>query len=440
MNRETSTLQQLKAVRGMPDVLPAQSALWQYIENEVSTLLHAYGYHEIRLPLLEPTELFSRSIGEVTDIVEKEMYTFADRNGDSLTLRPEGTAGCVRAVLQNGLLQSLPLRLWYAGPMFRHERPQMGRQRQFHQIGDETFGLPGPDIEAEHLLLLARLWQRLGVAGLVRLEINSLGSPGARAAYRDALVAYLDAHVDALDEDSRRRLRSNPLRILDSKDPGTRSVLEGAPVLSSYLDEESRTHMSALCGMLDAGGVVYRVNPALVRGLDYYGKTVYEWVTDSLGAQGTVCAGGRYDGLVSQLGGPAMPGVGFAMGMERLVLLLGAAGVTAADSARPHVFWVVANDAARRFAFVAAEALRDRLPWLRMQMPCGEGSLRSQMKRADRSAATLARIGGEDELAAGEVTVRGLRAGGVAQTGIDAARLAGFLLEQLDAPGMDMAY
>ncbi len=424
----------------MPDILPAQSTLWQHIESEVAALLHAFAYHEIRLPLLEPTELFSRSIGEVTDIVEKEMYTFADRNGDSLTLRPEGTASCVRAVLQNGLLQTLPLRLWYAGPMFRHERPQMGRQRQFHQIGVETFGLSGPDIEAEHLLLLNRLWQRLGVAHLVRLEINSLGSTLARAAYREALLAYLGAHIDALDEDSRRRLGTNPLRILDSKDPGTRAVLAGAPSLAAYLDDESRAHMEGLRGLLDAAGVAYRINPALVRGLDYYGKTVYEWVTDSLGAQGTVCAGGRYDALVAQLGGSPTPGVGFAMGVERLVLLLAAAGVTLPDRARPHVCWVVADDATRRFAFVVAEGLRDRLPWLRMQMPCGEGSLRSQMKKADRSGAELALIVGGDELAAAQVSVRALREGGVPQSGVEVAHLATFLAAQLNAPGVDAGH
>ncbi len=423
----------------MPDILPTQTAVWQRIEREVGALLHAHAYREIRLPLLEPTELFCRSIGEVTDIVEKEMYTFADRNGDSLTLRPEGTAGCVRAVLQNGLLQSLPLRLWYAGPMFRHERPQMGRQRQFHQIGVEAFGVAGPDIEAEHLLLLARLWRRLGVAPLVRLEINSLGSAAARAAYREALVAYLGAHLDALDEDSRRRLGTNPLRILDSKDPGTREVLAGAPSLDTWLDEESRAHMDGLRALLDAAGVVYRVNPALVRGLDYYGKTVYEWVTDSLGAQGTVCAGGRYDALVTQLGGPPTTGAGFAMGVERLVLLLGAAGVGADDAAEPHVFWVVGDAAAQRFAFVVAEALRDRLPWLRMQMHCGEGSMRSQMKKADRSGATLALIVGADELAADEISVRGLRAGGLPQSRVPSAGLADVLARQLGTPASDAA-
>lgn len=437
--RENRALQQLKAVRGMPDILPARTVLWQHIETEVATLLQAYAYREIRLPLLEPTELFRRSIGEVTDIVEKEMYTFADRNGDSLTLRPEGTAGCVRAVLQNGLLQSLPLRLWYAGPMFRHERPQMGRQRQFHQIGVEVFGLAGPDIEAEQLLLLARLWQRLGVADRVRLEINSLGSTAARQAFRDALVAYLGTRREALDEDSRRRLGSNPLRILDSKDADTRRVLEEAPVLADYLDGESREHMAGLCGLLDAAGVGYRVNPTLVRGLDYYGKTVYEWVTDSLGAQGTVCAGGRYDGLVAQLGGPPTPGVGFAMGVERLALLLETAGVQAHDQARPHAYWVVADGAARRFAFVVAERLRDRLPWLRMQLPCGEGSMRSQMKKADRSGAMLAMIVGEEELASGKVSVRSLRLDGGVQSGVEVAQLADFVTDHLQATDMNRA-
>ncbi len=433
MISETSALQQLRAIRGMPDILPSQTPLWQHIEHEVTSLLHAYAYREIRFPLLEPTELFQRSIGEVTDIVEKEMYTFTDRNGDSLTLRPEGTAGCVRAVLQNGLLHTLPQRLWYAGPMFRHERPQMGRQRQFHQIGVESFGLPGPDIEAEHLLLLARLWRRLGIERLVTLEINSLGSAGARAQYREALVGYLAAHRDALDEDSRRRLDTNPLRILDTKDPGTRALLAGAPQLGDYLDAESRAHMQGLRELLDAAGIAYRVNPALVRGLDYYGKTVYEWVTDSLGAQGTVCAGGRYDGLVEQLGGAPTPGVGFAMGLERLVLLLEVAGSQPGDRAQPHAYWVLGDAAAQRFAFVLAERLRDRLPWLRLQMHCGEGRMKSQMKKADRSGAGLVLIVGEEELAAGEVSVRGLREGGPEQRRVGADALADYLAEQIAA-------
>jgi histidyl-tRNA synthetase len=392
----------------MPDILPAQTPLWQRVEREISALCEAYGYAEIRLPLVEPTELFARSIGEVTDIVEKEMYSFADRNGDGITLRPEGTASCVRAVLQHGLLHSLPQRLWYMGPMFRYERPQKGRQRQFHQFGIETFGLPGPDIEAEHLLFCARLWRRLGIDGHVRLELNSLGSPAARLRYREALVGYLGAHEAGLDEDSRRRLGSNPLRILDSKHPDTRALLQAAPRLEDFLDDDSRAHMDGLRGLLEATGISHTINPALVRGLDYYGRTVYEWVTESLGAQGTVCGGGRYDGLVPQLGGPAVPGVGFAMGLERLVLLVQAVGDAGAAQAL-HVYWVVADADAQRCAMAAAEQLRDGLPWLRLQVHCGGGSLKSQFKKADRSGAALVLITGADELAAGEVSVRELR-------------------------------
>jgi histidyl-tRNA synthetase len=414
----------------MPDILPAQIPAWQHLEACIAGILGAYAYREIRLPLLEPTELFKRSIGEVTDIVEKEMYTFADRNGDSLTLRPEGTAGCVRAVLQNGLLQTLPQRLWYMGPMFRHERPQMGRQRQFHQVGAEAFGLPGADIEAEQLLLVARLWRALGVDHLVRLEINSLGSSAARHSFRAALVEYLSAREQELDEDSRRRLGSNPLRILDSKHPATRELLASAPSLADYLDQESRDHFAWLRELLDAAGLPYTVNPALVRGLDYYGKTVYEWVTDSLGAQGTVCAGGRYDGLVEQLGGSATSGVGFAMGLERLVLLLEAAGRSSTDHAIPHAYWVVADAPAQRLAMVLGEQLRDRLPWLRMQLHCGGGSIKSQMKKADRSGAVCALIIGEDELASSQVSVRALRGADTQQSRVACEALADFL-EQL---------
>jgi histidyl-tRNA synthetase len=415
----------------MPDILPEHTPAWQRLEREVAEVLASYAYREIRLPIVEPTELFARSIGEVTDIVEKEMYTFTDRNGDSLTLRPEGTASCVRAVLQHGLLQQLPLRLWYAGPMFRHERPQMGRQRQFHQVGVETFGLDGPDIEAEHLLLTARLWRRLGIDAHVRLEINSLGSSEARGRYRAALVDYLSARVDALDEDSRRRLGTNPLRILDSKDPGTRQLLLEAPALADFLDAESAAHFEGLRALLDGAGLAYRLNSALVRGLDYYGRTVYEWVTDSLGAQGTVCAGGRYDGLVSELGGPATPGVGFAMGIERLVLLMQAAAASAVDGPVPHAYWVLAGEGATDRALATGEALRDALPWLRLQLHCGGGSLKSQMKKADRSGAVLALILADDELAAGEVSVRELRMEGASQQRVALGGLAEFLRGRL---------
>ena len=427
MSSSPDTRPELRAIRGMPDILPAQTPAWQHLERCVSELLGSYAYHEIRLPLLEPTELFARSIGEVTDIVEKEMYSFADRNGDSMTLRPEGTASCVRAVLQHGLLQQVPQRLWYMGPMFRYERPQMGRQRQFHQVGVETFGLEGPDIEAEHLLMTARLWRRLGVADRVRLEINSLGSTASRAAYRSALVAYLTARETELDDDSRRRLASNPLRILDSKNPGTQALLREAPRLTDHLDAESEAHFAGLRALLDATGLAYTINPALVRGLDYYGRTVYEWVTESLGAQGTVCAGGRYDGLVSELGGPATPGVGFAMGIERLLLLMQAAGASTGPDSRPHAYWVVADPAAPGLALVLGEQLRDALPGLRLQLNCGGGSIKSQMKRADRSGAALALILGSDELAAGEVSVRELRLEGATQQRVGVSAMLAFM-------------
>lgn len=428
-------MQQLRAIRGMPDILPDQTPLWRHLERCIQELLAAYAYREIRLPVLEPTELFQRSIGEVTDIVEKEMYSFVDRNGDSLTLRPEGTAGCVRAVLQHGLLNTLPQRLWYIGPMFRHERPQLGRQRQFCQFGVEAFGLPGADIEAEQLLMLARLWRRLGVDHLLRLEINSLGSAPSRERYREALVAYLLEHRDALDEDSQRRIGSNPLRILDSKHPDTREVLNGAPSLADHLDEESLEHFATLRTLLDATGVSYTINPALVRGLDYYSKTVYEWVTESLGAQGTVCGGGRYDALLGQLGGPASYGVGFAMGIERLVLLLAAAGRAEGVDESPHIYWVLADQDAHRFALVLAERLRDQLPSLRMQLHCGGGSLKSQMKKADRSGARLALIVGATELAAEQVSVRDLRQAGAEQCSVGAQQLVAYLDQAIVAGG-----
>jgi histidyl-tRNA synthetase len=321
-----------RAVRGMSDILPEQTPYWQFLEETATAVLCSYGYSEVRLPLVEKTALFTRSIGEVTDIVEKEMYTFNDRNDESLALRPEGTAGCVRAAIQNGLL-NVPRRLWYTGPMFRYERPQKGRQRQFHQIGVESFGIAGPEMDAELILICARLWRQLGLSGSVELQLNSIGSAAARQAYRDALVEYLRARFEQLDEDSQRRLDTNPLRILDSKNAQTQLLLNDAPSLEDYLDEESTADFTRLCELLRAAGVSFSINRRLVRGLDYYNKTVFEWVTSELGAQGTVCGGGRYDGLVAQLGGKSIPAAGFAMGMERLVLLLEAQGIVEGSAA-----------------------------------------------------------------------------------------------------------
>ncbi len=398
---------QLQAIRGMNDILPAESALWQGLESTVREVLAAYGYHEIRLPLLEKTELFARSIGEVTDIVEKEMYTFADRNGESLTLRPEGTAGCVRACIEHGLLHNQTQRLWYAGPMFRYEKPQKGRYRQFHQVGAEAYGMNGPDIDAELICLSARLWQRLGLRE-VTLQLNSLGSSAARASYRERLVAYLNLRHDELDEDSRRRLHTNPLRILDSKNPALRAVIAEAPSLLDHLDPESHAHFEELKTLLDGAGIAYEINPRLVRGLDYYCKTVFEWVTDTLGAQGTICAGGRYDGLIEELGGQAVPGVGFAMGLERLVAMLAAAGYAGTDPT-PQAYLIAVGDAAQRCGLALAERLRDQLPALRLRMHCGGGGFKAQFRRADHSGAQFALILGEDEAKTGTVSVKPLR-------------------------------
>ena len=398
----------IQAIRGMNDILPDETPEWRHLEEVVRQLLDAYGYREIRMPIVEKTELFKRSIGEVTDIVEKEMYTFEDRNGDLLTLRPEGTAGCVRAGIENGLLHNQMQRLWYRGPMFRHERPQKGRYRQFHQIGVEVFGLEGPDIDAEHILMTARLWRMLGLADSVELQLNSLGSIASRSAYRATLMEYLWHHVDELDEDSRRRLESNPLRILDSKNPEMRGLIEAAPKLIEHLDEESKVHFDTLCAILDSAGVNYTINPCLVRGLDYYGKTVFEWVTDKLGAQGTVCAGGRFDGLVEQLGGKPTPAVGFAMGVERLVSLLEAEQVPQ-EQYRPHAYLVLVGDAAQQQGLVLAERLRDALPLLRLETHCGGGSFKSQFKKADKSGARLALILGEEEVGNATVGIKFLR-------------------------------
>ena len=400
----------IQAIRGMNDILPGETPEWRHLEAVVRQLLDAYGYREIRMPIVEKTELFKRSIGEVTDIVEKEMYTFEDRNGDMLTLRPEGTAGCVRAGIENGLLHNQVQRLWYRGPMFRHERPQKGRYRQFHQIGVEVFGLNGPDIDAEHILMTARLWKMLGLGDSVQLQINSLGSLESRTAYRAILVDYLWEHVNELDEDSRRRLESNPLRVLDSKNPAMRDLIQAAPKLTEHLDEESQGHFDTLRRILDGAGLEYTINPCLVRGLDYYGKTVFEWVTDKLGAQGTVCAGGRFDGLVEQLGGKPTPAVGFAMGVERLVSLLEAEQVPQ-EQYCPHAYLVLVGDAAQQQGLLLAERLRDALPLLRLETHCGGGSFKSQFKKADKSGARLALILGEEEVSNAAIGIKFLRKG-----------------------------
>lgn len=420
-----------QAVRGMNDILPAEAVLWQSLETSVREVLAAYGYQEIRLPIVEKTELFARSIGEATDIVEKEMYTFADRNGESLTLRPEGTAGCARACIEHGLLHNQTQRLWYSGPMFRYEKPQKGRYRQFHQVGAEAYGMIGPDIDAELICLSARLWRRLGLRD-VTLQLNSLGSSVARAAYRDRLVSYFESRHAELDEDSRRRLATNPLRILDSKNPAMRAVLADAPVLLDHLDAESRAHFEELQALLDAAGVVYEINPHLVRGLDYYCRTVFEWVTDTLGAQGTICAGGRYDGLLEQLDGPATPGVGFAMGLERLVTMLAAAGHSDTD-AHPHAYLIMAGDAAQRWGLALAERLREQLPALRLRMNCGGGGFKAQFRRADHSGARFALILGEDEVAAGTVAIKPLRDPRGEQRTLSPEQAAVYLAAALDS-------
>lgn len=407
----------IKAIRGMNDILPAETATWQYLEETVLRVLKSYGYQQIRMPIVEQTDLFKRSIGEVTDIVEKEMYTFDDRNGESLTLRPEGTACCVRACEEHGLLYNQVQRLWYNGPMFRYERPQKGRYRQFHQIGVETFGMTGPDIDAELILLSARLWRELGLLDHVTLEINSLGSAEARARYRDDLVVYLRVHIDQLDADSQRRLDSNPLRILDSKSPDTQAILDGAPNFRDYLDEESASHFRSLLHILDAAGIRYKVNPRLVRGLDYYSKTVFEWVTTELGAQGTVCAGGRYDGLVEQLGGKATPAVGFAMGVERLVLMLQTLQLvpTALDKTAD-VYIAAAGEGTASAALQLAESLRTGQQGLKVQVNCGGGGFKGQLKKADKSGAEVALLIGEQELSEGVVSLKPLRGKGEQRT------------------------
>jgi len=398
----------IRSVRGMNDILPDVTPYWQSVEAKLNSVLSSYGYQEIRFPIVEKTALFSRSIGEVTDIVEKEMYSFEDRNGDGLTLRPEGTAGCVRAAMQNGLIHQTQ-RLWYMGPMFRHERPQKGRYRQFHQIGVEAYGFNGPDIDAEMILMTARLWKQLGLTG-VTLQINTLGSTEARLAYRDVLIAYFEAHQAQLDEDSQRRLHTNPLRILDSKNPEMQKLNEGAPKLLEHLDEVSAQAFKALCERLDQAGIAYEVNSRLVRGLDYYGKTVFEWVTNQLGSQGTVCAGGRYDGLVSQLGGKGVTAIGFAIGIERLIALL------EATNALPEIkgmdaYIVAVGEAAAKQAPILAEQLRDQIPDFKLITHCGGGSFKSQFKQADRSGARWTLILGEDEISQQVVSVKTMATG-----------------------------
>ncbi|UKG73648.1 histidine--tRNA ligase [Serratia marcescens] len=401
----------IQAIRGMNDYLPEETALWQRIEGTLKQVLGGYGYSEIRLPIVEQTPLFKRAIGEVTDVVEKEMYTFEDRNGESLTLRPEGTAGCVRAGIEHGLLYNQEQRLWYIGPMFRYERPQKGRYRQFHQLGAEVFGLQGPDIDAELILLTARWWKALGIAEHVKLELNSIGSLEARANYRDALVAFLEQHVEVLDEDCKRRMYSNPLRVLDSKNSEVQALLNDAPRLSEYLDEESRAHFAGLCELLAQAGIPYTVNERLVRGLDYYNRTVFEWVTTSLGAQGTVCAGGRYDGLVEQLGGRATPAVGFAMGLERLVLLVQAVNPEFKAPSAIDVYVISSGAGTQSAAMQLAEQVRDAAPQLKLMTNYGGGNFKKQITRADKWGARIALILGESEVAAQQVVVKDLRSG-----------------------------
>jgi histidyl-tRNA synthetase len=397
----------IQAVRGMNDLLPGDSAAWQALERAARETFAEYGYREIRVPVLERTELFKRSIGEFTDIVEKEMYTFLDRGGDSLTLRPEATAGIVRAALTNGLLHNQRQKLWCMGPMFRYERPQKGRYRQFHQIDVEALGFEGPDVDAELILMSARLWRRLGIGG-VSLQLNSLGTPESRATYRVKLVEYFRRHEAVLDEDSRRRLEGNPMRILDSKNPAMQEVVAGAPLITDHLDPASAGHFDRLRSQLDDAGLAFTVNPRLVRGLDYYSRTVFEWITSDLGSQDAVCSGGRYDGLVAQLGGEPVPAIGWALGEERVVELMRLQGRTGAEPT-VDVYLALAGAAAERAGLQLAERLRDALPGLRIETNCGGGSFKSQLKRADRSGARLAVILGDDELARGVATLKPLR-------------------------------
>ena len=411
----------IQAIRGMNDCSPTESPLWQWIEGQVRQILSSYGYSEVRMPIVESTPLFARAIGEVTDVVSKEMYTFWD-NDEQLTLRPEGTAGCVRAAIEHGWIYNNEQRLWYMGPMFRHERPQKGRYRQFHQAGVEVFGIATPEIDAELIILTARLWKALGIDQHVSLQLNSIGSLEARANYRSALVAFLENHQNLMSEEEKERLVKNPLRILDTKNQALQDVLDGAPKLLDYLDDESREHFAQLCGLLDAVGIQYEINPKLVRGLDYYNKTVFEWVTSALGAQGTVCGGGRYDGLVEQLGGHATSGVGFAMGLERLVLLVQEVNKSIPVKSAVDIYVVYQGEGTTLAAFQLAEKLRSELPHLSTMLHCSGGNFKKQFRRADKSGATLALVLGESEVQNNQVVVKHLLGEAEQQT-IDVANL-----------------
>ena len=411
----------IQAIRGMNDCSPTESPLWQWIEGQVRQILSSYGYSEVRMPIVESTPLFARAIGEVTDVVSKEMYTFWD-NDEQLTLRPEGTAGCVRAAIEHGWIYNNEQRLWYMGPMFRHERPQKGRYRQFHQAGVEVFGIATPEIDAELIILTARLWKALGIDQHVFLQLNSIGSLEARSNYRSALVAFLENHQDLMSEEEKERLVKNPLRILDTKNQALQDVLDGAPKLLDYLDDESREHFAQLCGLLDAVGIQYEINPKLVRGLDYYNKTVFEWVTSALGAQGTVCGGGRYDGLVEQLGGHATSGIGFAMGLERLVLLVQEVNKSIPVKSAVDIYVVYQGEGTTLAAFQLAEKLRSELPHLSTMLHCSGGNFKKQFKRADKSGATLALVLGESEVQNNQVVVKHLLGAAEQQT-IDVANL-----------------
>lgn len=405
----------IQAIRGMNDCSPTESPLWQWIEGQIRQILSSYGYSEVRMPIVESTPLFARAIGEVTDVVSKEMYTFWD-NDEQLTLRPEGTAGCVRAAIEHGWIYNNEQRLWYMGPMFRHERPQKGRYRQFHQAGVEVFGIATPEIDAELIILTARLWKALGIDQHVSLQLNSIGSLEARANYRSALVAFLENHQDLMSEEEKERLVKNPLRILDTKNQALQDVLDGAPKLLDYLDDESREHFAQLCGLLDAVGIQYEINPKLVRGLDYYNKTVFEWVTSALGAQGTICGGGRYDGLVEQLGGHATSGVGFAMGLERLVLLVQEVNKSIPVKSAVDIYVVYQGEGTTLAAFQLAEKLRSELPHLSTMLHCSGGNFKKQFKRADKSGATLALVLGESEVQNNQVVVKHLLGAAEQQT------------------------